>query len=449
MSLSRAHKERCFAAQILGGCCLLLLLSVAGCRAPSKVSGYTSLRGFFKDPGFFENAFTGFVLYDPQSDKILFDRYGDRYFTPASNTKIFTLYTAVKVLGDSIPSMRFLEKGDTVFFWPMADPTWLHPAFPGGQRAAEFLDSLDQHLLMCLLPTVTPRFGPGWAWDDYQYSYQVERTSMPLYANRVWISYDSLTRQLSIVPGGLDLECFWNAGETKIRRGPLSNDFMLNIAKGTPSFSRTFPLYMTDDVATDLLKKRLSSRKVGMVQACPAPVNGETFYAERVDTVYRLLMQQSDNFIAEQLLQVCAAVTFDTFDIERMIEFAKDKFLSDLTDDPLWYDGSGLSRYNMFTPRTIIQLLTKLYQEKSEDWLFSIFPAGGRSGTIASWYGDSEPFVFAKTGTLRNNHCLSGYLKTDRGRTLIFSFMHNHYPGSSQGVKKSMDQVLRFIKKKY
>jgi len=448
LSLSSIYKERYFAVQILVGC-LLLLLSLGGCKAPSKVSGYTSLKGFFKDPSFFENAFTGFVLYDPQTDKILFNQHGDKYFTPASNTKIFTLYTAMKVLGDSMPSLRFLEKEDTVFFWPMADPTWLHPDFPGGHRATGFLDSWDKHLSICLLPTVTPRFGPGWAWDDYRFSYQVERTSMPLYANRVWISYDSLTRQVNITPGSLDFRFFWDAQETKVTRGPFSNDFVLSIGKGTPSFSRTFPLHMTDDVAADLLEKRLRSQQLAMGQAYPLPENGNTFYTESVDTVYRLFMQQSDNFIAEQLLQVCAAMTFDTFDIDRMIEFAKDHFLGDLTDDPLWYDGSGLSRYNMFTPRTIIQLLTKLYREKPEDWLFSIFPAGGRSGTIVTWYSDQEPFVFAKTGTLRNNHCLSGYLKTDQGRTLIFSFMHNHYPGSSQGVKKSMDQVLRFIKKKF
>ena len=72
--------------------------------------------------------------------------------------------------------------------------------------------------------------------------------------------------------------------------------------------------------------------------------------------------------------------------------------------------------------------------------LFHIFPAGGKSGTIEKWYGGkAEPYVFAKTGTLSNKHCLSGYIKTESGRLLIFSFMHNNYVGSPEPVKKEME----------
>ena len=120
-----------------------------------------------------------------------------------------------------------------------------------------------------------------------------------------------------------------------------------------------------------------------------------------------------------------------------------------MPDELLWYDGSGLSRYNMFTPRSLVTLLDGMLNEYGEQRLFDIFPAGGKSGTIERFYGDIKPYVFAKTGTLRNNHCLSGYIKTDSGQTLIFSFMNNHYKDHSNEVKKEMEKVLRYIKERF
>ena len=135
------------------------------------------------------------------------------------------------------------------------------------------------------------------------------------------------------------------------------------------------------------------------------------------------MMIESDNFIAEQLLLMCADTKYGVLNSKKIIAFVKDSLLQDLPDELLWRDGSGLSRYNMFTPRSITRLLEKIHQELPEEQIFRIFPAGGASGTIEEWYGGKEqPYVFAKTGTLSGKHCLSGYIKTKTGKTLIFSF---------------------------
>ena len=78
-----------------------------------------------------------------------------------------------------------------------------------------------------------------------------------------------------------------------------------------------------------------------------------------------------------------------------------------------------------------------------------IFSTGGVSGTIKNWYAAEQPYVFAKTGTLKHNHSLSGYLKTNSGKTLIFSFMNNHYPFSSTQVKTEMQSLLEDIRENY
>ncbi|NBU36491.1 MAG: D-alanyl-D-alanine carboxypeptidase, partial [Bacteroidetes bacterium] len=123
----------------------------------------------------------------------------------------------------------------------------------------------------------------------------------------------------------------------------------------------------------------------------------------------RYFLQESDNFIGEQLLILCSDKKFGYLDPDKFINFAKDSLFSDLPQKPVWADGSGLSRYNLFSPNDIVLILRKLFKMMPQERLFSLLPAGGVSGTIsASYKGNGKPYVFAKTGSLANNHCLSG-----------------------------------------
>jgi D-alanyl-D-alanine carboxypeptidase/D-alanyl-D-alanine-endopeptidase (penicillin-binding protein 4) len=74
---------------------------------------------------------------------------------------------------------------------------------------------------------------------------------------------------------------------------------------------------------------------------------------------------------------------------------------------------------------------------------------GGGRGTLKYYYRSDKPFIFGKTGTLSNNNSLSGFLRTRKGRLLIFSMMHNNYPNSSTPVKRRMEQILTEIHEKY
>jgi D-alanyl-D-alanine carboxypeptidase/D-alanyl-D-alanine-endopeptidase (penicillin-binding protein 4) len=163
------------------------------------------------------------------------------------------------------------------------------------------------------------------------------------------------------------------------------------------------------------------------------------------------MMQESDNFLAEQLLLVCASTRWDTLSSEKTIAYAKEQFLQDIPHKPIWQDGSGLSRYNLFTPASMVRLLEKLYMEVPAKRLFTIFAAGGQSGTLKNWYkSDSpQPYIYAKTGTLANTHCLSGYLITKRNKVLVFSFMHNNIVRPINEVRREMEKVLKQIHDQY
>jgi D-alanyl-D-alanine carboxypeptidase/D-alanyl-D-alanine-endopeptidase (penicillin-binding protein 4) len=170
--------------------------------------------------------------------------------------------------------------------------------------------------------------------------------------------------------------------------------------------------------------------------------SAKTLYSIPVDSLYKEMMQESDNFIAEQLLLTCANVLSDSLKPEIAITYMKKNYLSDLPDEPVWVDGSGLSRYNLFTPRSIVKLWEKIYVRVPRERLFPLLAIGGKTGTVKRWYKNEPPYLYGKTGTLSNNHSLSGYLVTKKGRTLIFSFMSNNYPGSVSTVRPEMEKIL-------
>jgi D-alanyl-D-alanine carboxypeptidase/D-alanyl-D-alanine-endopeptidase (penicillin-binding protein 4) len=94
-------------------------------------------------------------------------------------------------------------------------------------------------------------------------------------------------------------------------------------------------------------------------------------------------------------------------------------------------------------------MLEKINQLLPQEQLFHIFPAGGVSGTIKRWYAPEkgqQPYVYAKTGTLSNQHALSGYLVTKSGKMLIFSFMHNNFTGSINTIRQEMQDIFVFIR---
>ncbi len=421
-------------------------------RAQSEQPNWQKLDEMVRRSPAFNLGFTGFALYDPAEKKWLCGVNETKFFTPASNTKIFTFLTAVQVLDDSIPLAHFQVLGDTLLFWGAGNPVWLHPELPAEDPLTPLLKAWPGPLFYSGFTFQTDRFGPGWAWSDYPYRYQVERTPMPFNGNLV--AFNRGAEGVKVHPrifrdSILTFQPF-REDAPELERAEFSNVF--RIREPMPAeLSNAVPFRYSDEILAEMLSDTLG-RMVRVWQGpLPAGVaKAQTLFIPTPDTMYRKLMQDSDNFIAEQLLLICSDRLFGIQDADLMIEYAKTKLISGGPDELYWSDGSGLSRYNLFTPRSVIFALEKLSQRIPFERLFSIFPAGGVSGTIREWYPgpDGKPFVFAKTGTLRNKHCLSGYLVAKSGKIYLFSFMHNNFTGSSNPIKKEMNTVLQWIREK-
>src|SRR5215467_3997138 len=64
------------------------------------------------------NAHVGISIYNAADNKYLYNYQGEKYFVPASNTKIFTCYAGMKYLGDSLTGIRYWENDTAVYLIP-------------------------------------------------------------------------------------------------------------------------------------------------------------------------------------------------------------------------------------------------------------------------------------------------------------------------------------------
>ncbi len=444
---------------------LMLFALMAGCRSPEPVvvpepdpGPDDKIAAAFAESEIFDRGLTGFYLYDPESKTALFDKEGHRYFTPASNTKIFTLYASLKVLPDTLPSLRYTMRDDTLYFRGTGNPAFLNPEFDS-QKTFQFLKNSDRTLAYYDGHFLDEPFGSGWAWNWYMAAYAPEKAPFPIYGNMVRFNTEQVVLVKLDDEQPVDPPFFekyldkveWNSDQIQlIDRERFENHFRYAPRTDTARQVRQVPFVYDRDLFMEILADTLGRDIVAVDN--PIAAFDQTLYGTPAEPLYQRMMKESDNLIAEQLLLMISDELNGTLSSSEAIESVIGQYFHFLPDAPRWADGSGLTRYNLFTPRSIAILLDRLFEEYGEELTLSRFPAGGQSGTLSGWYRPEEgepPYLYAKTGTLRNNITLSGYIYTDSGNRLIFSFMNNNQVASANQVRSEMQRVLNLVKELY
>lgn len=425
---------------------LLVFVSCLYSCAPNRIMR-SKVQKEFKNSALIKKYQVGFALYDKEKKEMIFQKDADKYFTPASNTKLFTFYAGLKIIPDSIPSLRYIERQDSLIFWGTGDPSFLQTQLKG-TKAFDFLKKSDKKLFFAPGRYTGDFYGNGWQWDDYNDYYQPEINELPLMDNVVLVT-TAKNGAMQVFPATFNA-CFVKDSTEKTKAFKVQRDFNSNSfhypsstipAKYAQQIPYKTSLATTLTLLADTLKKNVGQVKMQL------PANAKTIYNMKSDSVFKEMLLPSDNFIAEQLLLVYANQLGEEMNTAKVINKITTQYLATLPDKPRWVDGSGLSRGNLFTPRDMVALLALIYQEvNNEQRLFNMLPAGGKTGTLKNAYPKTDnPFVFGKTGTLTANHNQSGYVVTKKGRTLIFSFMNNNFVQATADVRKEMGRIMTYI----
>src|SRR5690606_7554916 len=209
--------------------------------------------------------------------------------------------------------------------------------------------------------------------------------------------------------------------------------------------SRPFTHKSDGDLSYHLLQDTLASlhKNIVITESVKRP-NGfwQPFYTQKTDEVLTPMMHDSNNFLAEQLLIIAGSQMNGSLNERQAINLLLRKDLASLSNKFIWYDGSGLSRYNNVTPRTIADLLVKMKKEFGWKRISGILQKGNE-GTVKGYYKGYENNIYSKTGTLgATSTALSGYLITKKGNNYIFSFLVNNHYKKASAVRKAFETYL-------
>ena len=419
-------------------------------------------------------AHVGISLYDASEKKYVYNYQGDKYFIPASNTKLLMCYAAMKYLGDSLVGLRYeVDKNGRINIQGTGDPTFLHPDFTN-QPVYNFLNDSKNYISITPPKWRESALGNGWAWNDYDADYMAERSEFPIYGNVAKFSLHDDT--ISVSPKFLyDDDYGWikkdnqrrsykGTNKLSVKRNFESNIFRTNssTAKFTsveiPFKTDILPILFKNDLKHiksladkfmyALLEDTLHKSFAYNVWIDTSYLLPNIIHSQPTDSLLKITMHRSDNFFAEQTLLMVSNEKLGVMSDAKIIDDLLKSDYKDMPQKPKWVDGSGLSRYNLISPQDFVFVLEKMKNEFDWKRITTILPTGD-DGTLKGLYKNYAGKIYAKTGTISNNLALSGYVITNKGKQFIFSVMVNNHQASATAIRKSIEKFLTTIIDKY
>jgi D-alanyl-D-alanine carboxypeptidase/D-alanyl-D-alanine-endopeptidase (penicillin-binding protein 4) len=465
----------------------LYVLALAGfltsCKAPSKMAATPGTGK--SDVALLEDSLKGghlgILVVEAESGKVLAEHNSHKYFVPASNTKLLSMYAGLKYLPDSLVGLRYYDAGDTIYAFPSGDPSLLSADFET-HPVYNWLSNVKKPVVMDGSKWRAERYGLGWTWGDYQASYQQERSALPVNGNMMPLRFTAKgnssfyegQKQWTVKPslqmGVLTDKKIWKlnaesvayiytpgARYNRINRAYAANAYEVSY-NGRDTVIRTEIPYVTYGIKTgvEILRAQLNKTERDVIISNNASARFEIsaalslakenlkyqiIHSQPLDSLLRPMMHRSDNFYAEQTLLMASNEFLGYMSDRNMIDTLMKTEFKGMPDKPVWVDGSGLSRYNLLSPADFVWLLDKLRKEFSIERIKAILPTGN-AGTLTNYYTSLNGKIFAKTGSLSGQLALSGYLYAKSGKLLLFSALVNNHNMEAPKVRRQIEKYL-------
>ena len=437
--------------------------------------------------------------------RVLFDRNGDRFSVPASNTKLIVAATASVLLPPDYRVRTSLYANGTItngvlagdlIVYGRGDPTWSQRCYsvdtlaPGACDSTwTAVDAIADSIHARGIKRITGRVvGDGsyfeptlthWNWGsfDLNWWYAAPVSGLGFHDNSVdfqitpgpfvdappvigWnpdlqmFSFENRARTVPAdsgstigdnffrKPGTLDI---WAEGTVALNRSP----WIENFALPDPN------LYAARALETSLRRKGIAveggaasttdSMAFRTLRCCGSPLI--EYRGRPLPDIVFPILNTSQNWFAEMLLKIVGREVGDTGSWSKGLDVEKRFLIDSVKIDSTAFaleDGSGLAAGNLVTPHAFVRLLSYMYHHGKRGPFLAALPRSGQLGSLLRRFVRTpiEGRVRAKTGSIDRVNTLSGYIEKSDGHVITFSIQVNGHNLSSRQILAQIDSVV-------
>ncbi len=157
---------------------------------------------------------------------------------------------------------------------------------------------------------------------------------------------------------------------------------------------------------------------------------------------------KSINLFAEQFIMHVCQKEFNEFTYRALPHRYKELLSKAGLDSSnlILYDGSGLSRDNKLTAKTLTSLLNKAKDADFYQLYKASLPQAGRSGSLASMLKgtEAEGRVFAKSGSFKGVRSYAGYIESPE-KQYSFAMIINDKGKTGYQMKKALEELMLIL----
>lgn len=398
---------------------------------------------------------------------------------PASNRKLFTATSALRVLGENYRIHTTVLgdaqlSGDTLkgnlYLRGGGDP--LLTADDIKTLVSQLTDAGLKHVTGDIVGDATlftdGPYPAGWSWDYLADDYAPQISSLEVEQDLTSVAIapgkqigDKPAISLSPATGYIPIvdEAKTGASDSDLTLSvtrPFNRGEIVVTGNVPLGYKQAKPIAITVDnpalYATTLLAEGLMAAGVTIdgsvrlgVTAHSAATLVDHASAPLKDYLPQML-KPSNNLIAETLVRLIGVErgTGGNYKSGYAVERGVFDKIGISPDQYSFSDGSGVTRLDLVSANAVVTLLNSVAMDRNFRLFYDALPIAGVDGTLAKRMKGTaaEGNAHAKTGTVRYAHALSGYVSDADANIVAFSILNNNFQVDSGVINKFQDALV-------